>query len=72
MHMTGIWNIFWLYFLKFKEHVLLYNYKSIESFRLFVIAILSDIFFREINYRKASISARPCIVPEPRIVPEFY
>ena len=24
------------------------------------------------NYRKASISARPCIVPEPRIVPEFY
>ena len=24
------------------------------------------------DYRKASISARPCIVPEPRIVPEFY
>ena len=31
IHMTGIWNNFGLYFLKLKQHFLLYNYKSFKQ-----------------------------------------
>ena len=45
------------------------HFVDISTYKYSTYSTIHDVLAK---YRKASISARPCIVPEPRIVPEFY